>query len=46
METYKLTPQEEKRRRRRNIALALFLGFLSVMFFVTTMVRLSANLSQ
>jgi hypothetical protein len=33
----------EKQRRKRNIALALGLGFLVVLFFVMTMVRLGGH---
>ena len=33
----------ERARRRRNIALALSLGALVVLFFVMTMVRLKGN---
>jgi hypothetical protein len=33
----------ERARRRRNVALGLMLGFMVVLFFVMTMVRLSGQ---
>jgi len=46
MEHRSLTPQEEaRRRRRRSIAIALALGALVVLFFVTTIVRLAGNVA-
>jgi len=41
-----LTPEELKRQRRRSIALGLFLAFLAIMFFVTTIVRLGGNVAN
>ena len=41
-----LTPEELQRRRRRSIALGLFLGFLAILFFVTTLVRLGGNVAN
>jgi hypothetical protein len=35
--------QAERARRRRNVALGLLLGFMVVLFFVMTMVRLSGQ---
>ena len=38
-----LTPQEAKRRRQRNIALALTLGAIVVLFYVVTVAKLGVN---
>ena len=46
MQTRQLTPEEIKRRRGRSIAIALGLGILVVFFYVTTMVRLGANIAE
>ena len=46
MEFRKLTQEEIARRRKRNIAMALSLGALSLLFFVTTMIRISENLGS
>ena len=46
MERRELTPQEMAARRRRSIALALVLAAFVVVFFVTTMVRLSGNVAR
>ena len=46
MEFRKLTDEEVARRRKRNIAVALSLGALSLLFFVTTMIRVSENLGS
>lgn len=40
------SPEDMARRRKRNIALALFLAALMVLFFVTTLVRLGANIME
>jgi hypothetical protein len=40
------SPEDMARRRKRNIALALFLVALMVLFFVTTLVRLGANVLE
>jgi hypothetical protein len=45
MERRELTPREMAARRRRSIALALVLAAFVVVFFVTTMVRLSGNVA-
>jgi hypothetical protein len=42
----KLTPEELRRQKRRSVALALFLGFLAILFFVTTIVRLGGNVAN
>lgn len=34
-----VTPDEDKARRRRNLAIALALGALVVLFYIMTMVR-------
>lgn len=41
-----LTPEELRRRRRRSVALGLFLAFLAILFFVTTLVRLGGNVAN
>jgi len=45
MQYRSLTPQEEARRRRRSIAIAVALGALVVLFFITTIVRLAGNVA-
>lgn len=35
-----LTPEEQKRRRARSLAIALALGALAVLFYVVTMAKL------
>ena len=35
--------EEHKRRRSRNIAIGLFLGFMAVMFFVATIVKVQES---
>jgi hypothetical protein len=44
MEIRPLTP-EDVARRRRSVAIGLVLGALVVLFFVTTIVRMSANMA-
>jgi hypothetical protein len=39
----KLTPEQEKRRRQRNIAIALAVGALVVIFYAITVVKLGPN---
>jgi len=46
MEYRKLTDEEVARRKKRNIAMALSLGALSLLFLVTTMIRISQNLGS
>lgn len=41
-----LTPEEEKRRRSRSMAIAWMLGAMAVLFFVVTIVRLGANVAN
>jgi len=43
LESVQLTPEQERSRRVRNIAIALLLGGLVVLFWLTTIVRLGAN---
>lgn len=43
MELRTLTPEEVAQRRRRSLAIGICLGLLVVLFFVTTIVRLSGN---
>ena len=38
-----LTPEHLKRRRARNIAIASVLGFLALLFYVVTIVKLGPN---
>ncbi len=38
-----LTAEQQRRRRARSIALALVLGFLVVLFYVVTIVKLGPN---
>ena len=38
------TPEDLARRKRRNIALALALAAMVVLFFVTTLVRLGSSI--
>lgn len=40
-----LTPDQQRRRRRKNIALAIGLVLLVVLFYVITMIKLSGNVS-
>jgi hypothetical protein len=40
------TPEDLARRRRRSIALALILGAMVVLFFVSTLVRLGAGVAE
>lgn len=38
-----LTPEQLRRRRARNIAIASVLGFLALLFYVVTIVKLGPN---
>lgn len=38
-----LTPEEAKSRRSRNVAIALGIGFLIVLFYVVTIVKLGVG---
>ncbi|MEP9350342.1 hypothetical protein [Xanthobacter sp. KR7-225] len=38
-----LTPEQVRRRRARNIAIASVLGFLAILFYVVTIVKLGPN---
>jgi hypothetical protein len=42
----KLTPEQEKARRARNIALALCVGGLCILFFAVTIFRLGGSVLQ
>ncbi len=44
MEFRTLTPEEAAGRRKRNIAIAITLFILTALFFITTMIRLGANM--
>ncbi len=44
MEFHKMTQQEITSRRKRNIAIAVSLFVLSMLFMVTTMVRVGTNM--
>ena len=39
-ELVRLSPQEERARRRRSVAMGLALGALVILFFIITLVRL------
>ncbi len=39
-EGIRLTPQQEKSRRQRNVAIGLAIGFFVVLFYVVTIVKL------
>jgi hypothetical protein len=41
-----LTPDEVKSRGKRNLAVALILGAMVVIFFIVTLVQLSGNVAQ
>ncbi len=41
-----LTPEEVKARSNRNLAIALILGAMVVVFFIVTLVQLSGNVAQ
>jgi hypothetical protein len=45
MELRTLTPEEVAQRRCRSVAIGLALGVLVVLFFITTLVRLSGNVA-
>ncbi|MDO8289993.1 MAG: hypothetical protein Q7T44_12315 [Parvibaculum sp.] len=40
------TAEQLKRRRQRNVALALFLGGLVIFFFVVTIAKLGGNVAK
>lgn len=40
------SPEDMARRRKRSIAMAIGLALLMVLFFVTTLVRLGANITE
>ncbi len=40
-----LTPEQQRRQRRKNIALAIGLLLLVALFYVITVVKLSSNVS-
>lgn len=42
----RLTPDEIKARGKRNMAIALILGAMVVIFFIVTLVQLSGNVAQ
>jgi len=44
MEYHKLTEQEAASRRKRNVAIGVSLFVLSMLFMITTMVRVGANM--
>ncbi|NNJ76024.1 MAG: hypothetical protein HKP56_12780 [Anderseniella sp.] len=45
MQTYTPTSEERARQRKRSVVIAWSLVVLVILFFVTTMVRLSSNIS-
>jgi len=44
MEFRKLTDEEVASRRKRNIAIAVTLFVISMLFMITTMIRISTNM--
>jgi hypothetical protein len=42
----KLTPEEQKRRRNRSLAIALVLGGLVVMFYAVTIAKIGPQILQ
>jgi hypothetical protein len=42
----RLTPEQQKSRRSRSIAIALILVALIVMFYLVTIVRLGGNIAE
>ncbi len=45
MDQNPFSPEDMSRRRRRSIAMGLFLAGLVVLFFVTTLVRLGGDVA-
>jgi hypothetical protein len=45
MDQRPFSPEDMSRRRKRSIALALVLGGLAILFFVTTIVRLGGEVA-
>jgi hypothetical protein len=45
MDIRPLSPEQVAQRRRRSVAIGLALGLLVVLFFITTIVRLSGNVA-
>jgi hypothetical protein len=41
-----LTPEEQKRRRQRSLAIALTLGFLVALFYAVTIAKLGPQVLQ
>ena len=41
---YVLTPEEQKRRRARSIAIAMALGALAILFYVVTMAKIGPQI--
>lgn len=46
MQTYTPTDEERARQRKRSVVIAWSLLVLVILFFITTMVRLSSNISM
>lgn len=46
MQTYTPTSEERARQRKRSVVIAWSLVALVLLFFITTMVRLSSNISM
>ncbi len=44
--TYVLTPEEEKRRKERNIAVALAVAGFMLIVFLVTILRLGGNVAE
>jgi hypothetical protein len=43
---FRLTPEEQKRRRKRSLALALVLGGIVLLFYVVTIAKLGPGVLQ
>jgi hypothetical protein len=46
LEGVRLTPEQERRRRHRSIAIGLALGALVILFWAVTIVRLGGNVAN
>jgi len=42
----RLTPEQERQRRKRSVAIALLLGAMVILFFVVTVVRIGGNIAS
>lgn len=46
LDAVELTDKQKKIQRRRNIAIALILGSLAAIFFISTFIQLGANVTN